>query len=199
MFTSPFDEAALSRPMLDGDTQKKKFSWTSTVTTVFTIDDDDSSYAESYEAPTDAMFDPTLTLQDDDLNDHNEQAPLVTVDLEQAVLHERHKGIQEINSNMKLVKDIQQDLRNVVDSQGSDLQKMSWLAIEAFEETESGLEQLQRSSYSTMEAWIQRQRSQRSKGLVGILVSLLLLAAYAIHKVNAADPQDFNGDPQKFP
>jgi len=192
MFASPFDEA-LSKPMLDDDDRaKKKFSWTSTVATVFTKDDDDSY--ESYEAPTDILL---QTWQDDELSieEINEQAPLVTVDLERAVLHERHSDIKDIHSNMKLVTKIQQDLANVVESQETDIKRMSWLAIEAFEETEGGLEQLQRAS-STMNAWIHsRQRSRR--GLISCFVSLLLLAAYAIHKMK--DPKDFNGDPQKFP
>lgn len=199
MYASPFDEAA-SKP-LDTSSQKKKFSWTSTVATVFTIDElDDSSYVESYVAPSTTEASSDYQLEGMEELSDNPRAPLVTIDLEQAVLQERHSGIQEITSSLQQVKDIQQDLAQVVDSQGTSLQQMSWLAIEAFDETSSGLQDIQRSSYSTMEAWIKtRQRNaHQRKSFIGVLVSFLLLAAYAIHKLTE-DPQDYNGDPQKFP
>lgn len=201
MYASPFDEA-LSRPMLDPP-EKKKFSWTSTVATVFTIDelDENSSY-ESYEAPTDT----TMLMQDgllevEELNDNSEQAPLVTIDLEQAVLHERHKNLKEITSSLQMVESINKDLANVVDSQGTDIKRMSWLAIEAFDEAENGLNHVVNSSHymNSMETWISRRVNQRNKGIVGILLTFLLMAAYAIHKLTDSDPQDYNGDPQKFP
>lgn len=199
MFASPFDEA-LSKPMLEKQQQQKKFSWTSTVATVFTIDDDDSSQ-ESYEAPTDILL---QTWHDQELEveelhgDHNEKAPLVTIDLEQAVLHERHKDIKNITSNMKLVNEIHQDLADVVESQDTDIKRMSWLAIEAFDDTENAVEQLQRASSSFMSTWIMDRQRRSRRGMLSVLLGLILLGAFAIKKMNE-DPKDFNGDPQKFP
>lgn len=201
MFASPFDEA-LERPFIGQDDrpQPKKFSWTSTVATVFTIDDDDDDSYESYEAPTGLLQRAVLKDLDDELSLEdvydNEKAPLVTVDLERAVLKERHSDIIEITSDMKHINEIQQDLANVVDSQESDIKRMSWLAIEAFEETKGGLEQLQRAS-NVMEVWIGGRRRQRG-AMMSLLFGLALLAAYAFKKLGES-PESYDGDPQKFP
>jgi hypothetical protein len=87
-------------------------------------------------------------------------------------------------------------LANVVDSQESDIKRMSWLAIEAFEETEGGLEQLQRAS-NVMEVWIGGRRRQRG-AMMSLLFGLALLAAYAFKKLGES-PESYDGDPQKFP
>ena len=213
--SSPFDEA-LTRPLVNDEdrpdaAQTKKFSWTSTVATVFTSMDDDEEWDDadddelsySYAAPIENIM--TMNNNDDDdyddeeLSYKDETAPLVTVDLEQAVLQERHSDIHEITSNMKHLHDIQQDLAHVVESQDSDIQRMSWLAIEAFEETQGGVAQLQRSSSSMiMEAWIGRQRRHRQVA-ISILFGAMFLAAWAFHKLGNYEAADYSGDPQKFP
>jgi hypothetical protein len=207
---SPFDEA-LSRPFMADDMsltkEKKRFSWTKSVaSTVFTIDDDDVTY-ETYEAPleviplcssldipmaTDPMV-PLTTLKYQVSMDVSE----ITTDLEQAVLQERHSDIEEICMDMKKLHGIQQDFAEIVDTQDYDIKRMSWLAIEAFEETECGLEELE-TAHSMMS--LNRTRKEtivRTAVAVGFMVMTI---AWALGKLyDGGHIHADSGDPQKFP
>ena len=210
MFSSAFDEA-LARPLVSDEERQpsqKKWSWTSAVATVFTIDDMESDDDLSYEAPHEVV---PLVVNDDDDDDDDEQAPLVVIhlnqddnerDLESAVLSERHEHIRDITTSMKQIHDIQQDLANVVDSQDHDIKRMSCLAIEAFEETECGVQELQRASTAMQVLMGSRQR-QRALMTAIAIGFMLVTFAWAFHDKQGGDHYNGGdherGDPQKFP
>ena len=204
---SPFDEA-LTRPfMADEETlkeKKPKFSWTSVASTVFSNDEDDTTY-ETYEAPL-----VVVPLGDDDESSPPE-IPMITTlkyqvsmdvselthDLEQAVLQERHSDIEDICMDMKKLHGIQQDMAKIVDSQDYDIKRMSWLAIEAFEETECGLEELETSHTMMNMVGERKEKLVKTAAAVGLTV---LTIAWALSKYyNGELIHGESGDPQKFP
>lgn len=208
---SPFDEA-LARPFMEDDVslgkQKKRFSWTKSVaSTVFTIDDDDDATYETYEAPlevipltspldipmaTDPMA-PMPTLRYQVSTDVSE----LTSDLEQAVLQERHSNIEEICMDMKKLHGIQQDFAEIVDTQDYDIKRMSWLAIEAFEETEGGLEELE-TAHSMMTLNMSRKETVIKTAVA--VVFMVMTIAWALGKLyDGGDLHADSGDPLKFP
>jgi hypothetical protein len=210
---SPFDEA-LSRPFVADEEstlkeKKPKFSWTSITSTVFSIDDDDVTY-EAYEAPL-----VVVPLADEEYAPP-ERTPLTTTmlkyqvsmdvselthDLEQAVLQEqRHSDIDEICMDRKnKLHGIHDEM--IADSKDYDINRMSWLAIEAFEETEcSGLADLEMSHTTSM---MMNMVGERKEKLVKTAVAIgftVLTIAWALSKYcNGRAIHGESGDPQKFP
>lgn len=115
--SSPFDEA-LSKPFL-AEPAKKKWSLLSTSTAASTVatmiadyyDDDDSSngdeseyYADEYEAPT-ILDDEEVVVFDDD--DNETERALQPMNVEAAILQERHGSFQEVHKSMAQILEIQ--------------------------------------------------------------------------------------------
>lgn len=206
---SPFDEA-LSRPFMADEEplkeKKPKFSWTSVASTVFSMDDDDDTY-ETYEAPLVVvpladeespperrrMTTPMTTLHYQVSMDVSE----LTHDLEQAVLRERHSDIEDICMDMKTLHGIQQDFAEIVDSQDYDIKRMSWLAIEAFEETECGLEELETSHTMANMVGQRKEKLVKVTAAVGLTVLTIVWALSKYYDGGAIHGD--SGDPQKFP
>jgi hypothetical protein len=64
------------------------------------------------------------------------------LDLDTAILHERNAEFADVAGSMRQIRDIQQDLALVVESQDESIQRLSWNSIEAFDKAESGMEHL---------------------------------------------------------
>lgn len=66
-------------------------------------------------------------------------------DLDTAILRERETEFANVAGFMRQIRDIQQDLALVVESQSEDIDRLSMNAIEAFDRAESGMEHLVRA------------------------------------------------------
>jgi hypothetical protein len=201
---SPFDEALSVPFMADEETlkeKKPKFSWKSVASTVFSVDDDDVTY-ETYDAPlvvvplADEESPPEIPMTMLKYQVSTDVSEL-TLDLEKAVLQERHSDIEEICMDMKKLHGIQQDMAEIVDSQDYDIKRMSWLAIEAFEETECGLEELETSHTMMDMVGERKEKLVKTAAAIGFTV---LTIAWALSKYyNGGVIHGDYGDPQKFP
>lgn len=80
------------------------------------------------------------------------------------------------------------DLAGLVDAQDDDIKRMSWFAIETFENTESGLEQIVRAAkYSD-----NYQRAQRRKHLLFMLLGLVVVLGFS--RALMVDDAEANAD-----
>lgn len=198
-WSSPFDEAAEHRrQFLTVEEQARKVSWTTTAAPTTTLSCDDGYDLDLSDV------EESRPLRKKEIAEHDpfEGLELTTVDVELNHLAERHQDIQGICSDMHTLNAIQTDLQGIVRTQDQEIGRMSWLAIEAFEETERGLSQLERAYHNNtiMASFLQSRRRKAITTASGI-VMMVLMVAWAFYKLSDdEDPQDYeSGDPKQFP
>eukprot|EP00545_Synedropsis_sp_CCMP1620_P005825 CAMPEP_0119013888 /NCGR_PEP_ID=MMETSP1176-20130426/9184_1 /TAXON_ID=265551 /ORGANISM="Synedropsis recta cf, Strain CCMP1620" /LENGTH=234 /DNA_ID=CAMNT_0006967015 /DNA_START=47 /DNA_END=751 /DNA_ORIENTATION=+ len=202
MQSSAFDEA-LALPFLR---QKKKWSMVSTssteASTIATmlndsdstmrtsssmLDDSDYSYEEDYD-----LEDPFAGLI---VKHHdNETAQMLHMETivfgDDALAQERHGELMGINDSLKQINTIHQDLAGIVEAQDTDIKRMSWFAIESFENTESGLEQVVRAAKYSDEYQYSQRRKTLFMVLFGVIAVLGFSRSVLVH--NSEQQQDGN-------
>jgi hypothetical protein len=217
---SAFDEA-LAKPFLN-EPAKKKWSLilssaaASTVATIFSeyyydndgTDDTVSDSSDCYEAPTLEGCEEVIVF------DHNDQelrlcSTLKSIDIEAAILQERHESITEVHQSMSQILDIQNgkssrhaielifvwrrfilmpgflaclvsDLSALVNAQDDDIEHLLSLSIDAKEHAEAGVKQLQGASqYYSVQ--------QQQRFLVFYMLLMIIGTYWMIGTSNAAE------------
>jgi hypothetical protein len=111
-----------------------------------------------------------------------------SIDLDLAILQEREVELGEIASSMRQIHDIQVDLSNIVDSQGSEVERLSFLSIESFAHANSGMEHLVRALK------YQQDRKSQAYSFMASLV-IVLVVCYVIGSFfSEDDPTTINED-----
>jgi hypothetical protein len=167
MFDSPsaFDQAA-KQPFL-GEPAKKKWSLASASSSAgnavatmlseyYNGDDDDDESTESvslgeYEAPEEVVV-------------------FQEVDIEAAIVQERHSSFVDINQNMNQILAIQNDLSALVDSQGADIDCLEMDAAEAADHATSGVEQLLKAN--------QAAEAEQNRTFLFCLAAMVVVGAF---------------------
>ncbi|KAI2501014.1 hypothetical protein MHU86_13488 [Fragilaria crotonensis] len=175
MQPSAFDEA-LYHPFIEERPQRKKWS-------INVLSSNKSSNADSISS----LFRGDADMEDVDLEfghlldqqrGHQIESSMVDVEtivFEQALIGERHNDIINISHSMKSIHTISEDLAEIVNGQDSDIKRMSWFAIEAFEKTESGLERIIRAAKFSD----QYQQAQRRKTGLFLLVGAMVVLGFS--------------------
>ncbi|CAB9517071.1 expressed unknown protein [Seminavis robusta] len=151
--SSAFDEAALSKPLL-GPAKTTRWSSGSLLSSsassrfvgMFSCkdlsDDEDSmsdgsvSYYEEEDEEEEIVFDGETRLV-------LHEVTLEPVDIEAAIMTERHGAFTHLNQSMQQIFQISQDLSALVDDQGDQIESLQTNSMEAKDHAENGLKHLQ--------------------------------------------------------